>query len=99
MFLDLIPNAGKLLEQKLGLTTEVVNTNNNSDFPSLFRPMNSHEKEIMQLSIEQIYGDFVGQGCSRKKNDPKSMLTASDREEYGADQVLVKLDLLMKWAD
>ena len=60
----LIPNAGKLLEQKLGLTTEVVNTNKNSDFPSIYRPMNSYEKEMMQISIEQIYSDFVNKVAS-----------------------------------
>jgi protease IV len=55
----LLPNAGKLLEQKLGLSTEVVNTNKNSDFPSVFRPMNSYEKEVMQSSVEKTYNDFV----------------------------------------
>ncbi len=55
----LIPNAGKLMEQKLGISTETVKTNANSDFPSIFRPMNVYEKEIMQQSIEKIYSDFV----------------------------------------
>lgn len=55
----LLPNAGKLLEQKLGLTTEIVSTNKNSEFPSIYRPMNSYEKEMMQQSIERIYSDFV----------------------------------------
>jgi protease-4 len=63
----LIPNAGKLLEQKLGLTTEIVNTNKNSDFPSVFRPMNSYEKELMQKSIETIYTDFVSKVASGRK--------------------------------
>jgi protease IV len=63
----LIPNAGKLLEQKLGLTTEIVNTNKNSDFPSIYRPMNNYEKEIMQLSIEKIYNDFVSKVASGRK--------------------------------
>jgi protease-4 len=48
----LLPNAGKLMNQKLGLTTENVNTNRNSDFPSVFRPMTIYEKEVMQLSSE-----------------------------------------------
>lgn len=56
----LLPNAGKLLEQKLGLKTEVVKTNRNSDFPSFTRPMNETEKAVMQMNIEQIYGDFIG---------------------------------------
>lgn len=55
----LLPNAGKLLEQKLGLTTEIVSTNKNSEFPSIYRPMNNYEKEMMQQSIERIYSDFV----------------------------------------
>jgi protease-4 len=60
----LLPNAGKLMEQKLGITTETVNTNKYSDFPSVFRPMSVYEKEVMQLSIEKIYDDFVGKVAS-----------------------------------
>jgi protease-4 len=69
----LIPNAGKLLEQKLGLSTEIVNTNKNSDFPSMYRPMNSYEKEIMQLSIERIYSDFVSKVASGRKMTSQSV--------------------------
>jgi protease-4 len=69
----LIPNAGKLLSEKLGLTTEIVNTNKNSDFPSIFGPMNPYEKELMQLSIEKIYSDFVGKVASGRKMSPVSV--------------------------
>jgi protease IV len=55
----LIPDVSKLMEQKLGLTTETVNTNKRSDFPSIYRPMNTEEKRIMQSTIEQVYTDFV----------------------------------------
>jgi protease-4 len=55
----LIPNAGKLMNQKLGISTETVNTNKNSDFPSIYRPMNAYEKEVMKLSIEKGYSDFI----------------------------------------
>ncbi|MBK8884797.1 MAG: signal peptide peptidase SppA [Bacteroidales bacterium] len=65
----LLPNAGELLEKKLGLSTETVNTNKNSDFPSVYRPMNTYEKEIMQKSIENIYSDFVTKvALGRKKS-------------------------------
>lgn len=63
----LIPNAGKLLEQKLGLSTEFVNTNENSEFPSVYRPMNSYEQEVMQRSIETVYTDFVSKVASGRK--------------------------------
>jgi len=69
----MIPNAGKLMEQKLGISTEIVNTNKNSDFPSLFRPMNRYEKEVMQMSIEQVYGDFVDKVASGRKMKSESV--------------------------
>jgi protease IV len=65
----LLPNAGELLEKKLGLSTETINTNRNSDFPSVYRPMNVYEKEVMQASIEKIYSDFVSKvAMGRKMN-------------------------------
>jgi protease-4 len=63
----LIPNAGKLMNQKLGISTETINTNQNSDFPSVYRPMNIYEKEVMQLSIEKIYSDFVSKVSAGRK--------------------------------
>ena len=69
----IIPDASKLLEQKLGLTTEVVNTNKNSDFPSVYRPMNNYEKKMMQLSIENIYSDFVSKVAAGRKMSARSV--------------------------
>jgi protease-4 len=63
----LIPNTGKLMNQKLGISTETVNTNKNSDFPSIYRPMEIYEKEVMQLSIEKVYSDFVSKVSSGRK--------------------------------
>ena len=63
----LIPNAGKLLKDKLGLNIENVNTNNYSDFPSIYRPMDVYEKEVMQKSIEKIYSEFVTKVAEGRK--------------------------------
>lgn len=63
----LLPNASRLLEDKLGLKSEVVMTNRNSDFPSFTRPMNDTEKKVMQMNIEQIYGDFVNKVAQGRK--------------------------------
>ena len=63
----MIPNAGKLFREKLGISTETVNTNSNSDFPSIFRPMNSLEQQVMQKSIENIYSDFVSRVSEGRK--------------------------------
>ena len=69
----LIPNAGKLMNQKLGISTETVNTNKNSDFPSIYRPMNIYEKEAMQMSIEKTYSEFVDKVASGRKMTPGSV--------------------------
>ncbi len=63
----MIPNVGDLLEKKLGISTETVKTNANSDFPSIYRPMSVYEKETMQASIEKIYGDFVSKVAEGRK--------------------------------
>jgi protease-4 len=65
----LIPNTGRFLEQKIGITTQSVNTNASSDFPSLFRSMTTYEKGIMQMNIEQVYSTFTGKvALGRKMN-------------------------------
>ncbi|HEY5470242.1 MAG TPA: signal peptide peptidase SppA [Bacteroidales bacterium] len=77
----LIPNAEKLLEEKLGLTTEIVSTNKNSDFPSIVRPMNTYEKEVMQKSVEDAYSDFVGKVANGRK------MTAASVDSIGQGRV------------
>jgi len=69
----LIPNVGKLMEQKLGLSTEFVNTNENSEFPSVYRPLNNYEQEIMQRSIENVYNGFVGKVATGRDMSPQSV--------------------------
>jgi len=56
----LVPNAGKLLNQKLGISSDIVRTNAHSDFPSITRPLNAFERETMQASIERTYSNFTG---------------------------------------
>ncbi|HSL87275.1 MAG TPA: signal peptide peptidase SppA, partial [Bacteroidales bacterium] len=63
----LLPDASKLLEQKLGISTETVRTNSYSDFPSLFRPMDSYEKQVMQESIELFYTEFISKVAEGRK--------------------------------
>lgn len=63
----LVPNTGNLLENKLGISTEYVNTNKYSDFPSVYRPLKTYETEVMQRSIEKIYNDFVTRVSAGRK--------------------------------
>lgn len=54
-----IPNIGELLNDKLGITTDVVKTNKNSDLLTLTRPMTDYERQMMQANIEEGYNTFV----------------------------------------
>lgn len=55
----IIPNAKKLLNEKLGVTIDTVNTNTYSDLASPFRPLKALETEYISLLVERIYNDFV----------------------------------------
>ena len=54
-----IPNFGELLNDKLGITTDIVKTNKNSDLLSLTRPMTGYENELLQKYIAQGYDTFL----------------------------------------
>ncbi len=55
----MIPNMEELLNDKLGITSDVVKTNEHSDLISLTRPMTNYERELMQQNIESTYDTFI----------------------------------------
>jgi protease IV len=57
-----VPNAQELLE-KIGVTTDYVQTGEFSDIFSLSRPMSSYEKQIIQKQVEQGYEDFTSKAA------------------------------------
>jgi protease-4 len=59
-----IPNAQKLLNDKLGITFDVAKTNKYADFGSFYRPLNNAEKQYLQAGIEKTYDDFISRVAS-----------------------------------
>lgn len=55
----MIPNAQKLMVDKLGITQDVVTTNEHSDMISLTRPMSTFERDLLQQTIEEGYDTFI----------------------------------------
>lgn len=55
----MIPNMGELLNDKIGISTDVVKTNKNSDLLSFSRPMTDYERQLMQQNIEEGYDLFI----------------------------------------
>ncbi|HVA99477.1 MAG TPA: signal peptide peptidase SppA [Bacteroidia bacterium] len=55
----MIPNVQKLMNDKLGVTVDTVNTNKHSDFGSIYRPMTTIEAASVQRGIENVYNTFL----------------------------------------
>lgn len=54
-----IPNIGKALENKLGITIDRVKTNSHADFISATRSMTDYERAVMQQHVENTYSVFT----------------------------------------
>ena len=55
----MIPNVGKAMEQKLGVTVDAVKTNSSAGI-STFVPMTSAEKRALMRSVDRVYERFTG---------------------------------------
>jgi len=55
----IIPNINELLSEKIGITTDVVKTNKNSDLLSFTRPLTPFEKQMLQENVEETYDIFI----------------------------------------
>ena len=55
-----LPNAKKLLNEKLGLHFDGVKTNKHSDMMDLSKPLKPYEYKIIQKNVDEIYATFMG---------------------------------------
>ncbi len=82
----MFPNIQGLLNDKLGITTDVVKTNKHSDILTAFDPLDTEERVIVQKLIDNFYTRFVnivaeGRGMSYEEVDA----IASGRVWAGTD--------------
>lgn len=63
----MIPNFQNLLSNKLGITQDVVTTNEHSDMISVTRPMSAFERDLMQQTIEEGYDTFISRVAEGRK--------------------------------
>ncbi len=52
-------DAKDFFNKKLGITSDVENTNTYSDFGSVFRPFSPYETAVAQKSVDKVYDAFV----------------------------------------
>jgi len=72
----LIPNLQKMLDEKLGITMDTVNTNQYSSLGSATMPLSKKESEFIQASVEKVYDVFtsrVAEGRKMKQSDVDSI--------------------------
>ena len=72
----LIPNLQKMLDEKLGITMDTVNTNQYSSLGSATMPLSKKESEFIQASVEKVYHVFtsrVAEGRKMKQSDVDSI--------------------------
>ncbi len=70
----LFPNVQKLMNDKIGVTTDVVKTNENSNILTAMDPLDPNERVIVQKMIDDFYVNFVnivaeGRGKSYEEID------------------------------
>ncbi len=96
----LLFNVKKLMNEKIGITFDKVNTNKFSDIGSSFRDMSQEEKAFIQNSVEDVYGVFIehvaeGRGMSVAQVDSIGqgrVWSGSNALEIGLVDVIGGLD-------
>ncbi len=87
-----IPNLQKMLENKLGITIDTVNTNKYSDIASGLRSVNDFEYRYIQNGVEKVYDTFtrrVSEGRKMKQSDVDSL--GQGRVWSGIDALKINL--------
>ncbi|TAH26071.1 MAG: signal peptide peptidase SppA [Cytophagales bacterium] len=79
-------NAESFLKNKLGVSTDRVNTGQFSDLGTITRPMTTFEKQIIQKEVENIYESFTSKAAEgRRMTLEKLKSIASGRVWAGSE--------------
>ncbi|MFZ7118004.1 MAG: signal peptide peptidase SppA, partial [Bacteroidota bacterium] len=87
----MLPNIKDFMNDKLGITTDVVKTNTHSDLGSLFRPLDNDELAVIQNEVMNTYKTFIGRVADGRKLSVEQVdkigrghvYTASDAKDIG----------------
>ena len=97
-------NAKEMMNNKLGITIDTVKTNKHADIGTIFRPLTTVERQIIQNSVESIYDTFItrvseGRNLSKEYIDSIGqgrVWTGRDALELGLIDVLGGLETAIK---
>ena len=89
----IVPNGKKFMSEKLGITSDVVNTNDHSDFMSFFRPLTSTEMKVLQTEVTGIYNTFVKRVADGRNMSVEEVDRIARGQVYSGEDAL-KLGLI-----
>lgn len=81
-----LPNIEGFMNEKLGITTDVINTNRHSDIMTVSNPLDPDEKVLIQKFVDEAYGKFltiVSEGRNKTVDEVDAI--ASGRVWSGSD--------------
>jgi protease IV len=88
----IMPNAQKLLSEKLGITIDTVNTNRHADLGTMFRPVSPDESDFMQQGVEDVYQVFISRVSDGRKISVANVDSIGQGRVWsGSDAVGIKL--------
>ncbi len=73
----LLPNAQKLLNDKMGITFEYVGTGKNSDMGRIDRPLTSEQKKYIGSIVDKIYDTFLTRVAAGRKMTKEEVHTVA----------------------
>jgi len=79
-------NAKELLNEKLGITTDVVKTGELSDFMNPTRPMTEVERNIIQGSVEDGYETFISRVSEGRGMSPEAVKEVASGRVWTGNQ-------------
>lgn len=71
----LIPNYQELAENKLAVHFDAVNTNENSDFGAIYKPLTTFQRQRLQVMVNSTY-DLFTKRCADGRNIPQDSIKA-----------------------
>jgi protease-4 len=84
----LIPNAKKMLNEKLGITTDNVEVTKHGAFNMVTNPFDSEERGLIQRTIEKGYREFKGRVAEGRNRDTVYIESVAQGRVFTGNQAL-----------
>lgn len=84
----LLPDAGGMLDEKLGITIDTVNTNPYAGIGSIYRPVSPLEAQVLQQGVEETYTTFITRVANGRH------MNVADVDSIGQGRVWAGVDAL-----